>query len=169
MKGVKPIAALMLPLAFMLCAACTKVPTHNEATDRAEIHKLLTNYGATLDGRDFGGFAQLFARDGVYVAGTGDGVSGSEAGALMERVFAENALGFREPNYHVFFNEVVSFDGPDRARATSMSLYMVPGENGAPTAAMMARYRDELVREDGTWKFARREVESLMPAPPPAR
>jgi hypothetical protein len=31
---------------------------------------------------------------------------------------------------------------------------------------MMARYRDRLVREDGKWRFASRDVESLLPAPP---
>lgn len=152
--------------ALLLIAGCQQGEARDQAADRAEIHRLLVDYGSTLDARDFDGFAALFARDGVYVAGTGDGVSGPEAGALMERVFAENALGFGEPNFHLFFNEVVTFDDPDHAHASSMSLYMVPGDDGAPTPAMMARYRDSLVREDGAWKFARREVESLMPAPP---
>ena len=83
----------------------------------------------------------------------------------MRRTFAENALGFAEPNYHLFFNETVAFTGPDSARASSQSLYMVPGEDAAPRAAMMARYDDELVREDGRWKFARRVVHGQMPAP----
>jgi len=153
---------------LLLLAACQQGDARNEAADRAEIHALLTDYGTTLDARDFDGFAELFAKDGVYVAGNGEGVSGPEAGKMMKRVFAENAFGFREPNYHLFFNEVVSFDGPDRAKATSMSLYMVLGDNGAPTPALMARYTDELVREDGAWKFARRQVEGLN-APPTTR
>jgi uncharacterized protein (TIGR02246 family) len=159
----------MMPIALLLLAGCQQSEARNEAADRAEIHALLTDYGATLDARDFDGFAELFAKDGVYVAGTGEGIKGPQAGALMKRIFAENALGFREPNFHLFFNEVVTLDGPDKAHATSMSLYMVPDEKGAPAAALMARYNDELVREDGAWKFARREVQSLMPAPPPAR
>jgi len=152
---------------LLLLAGCQQGEAGSEAADRAEIHALLTAYGTTLDARDFNGFAKLFAKDGVYVAGTGVGVSGPEAGAMMERVFAENALGFAEPNYHLFFNEVVSFDDVDSASVTSMSLYMVPGDDSAPRAALMARYHDELVREDGAWKFARREVEGLLPAPRP--
>lgn len=155
-----------LPLAaLLLLAACQQGTTHSEATDRAEIHALLTAYGATIDARDFEGFSELFASDGVYVAGTGEGVNGKEAGALMRRVFEENPLGLRQPNFHLFFNEVVELDGPDAASATSLSLYMAPDEQGRPTAVLMARYRDELVRESGAWKFARREVESLLPAP----
>jgi uncharacterized protein (TIGR02246 family) len=152
--------------ATALLAACQPAqPDRGE--DRAEIHRLLVDYGRTLDARDFDGFAALFARDGVYVAG-GGGVplSGAQAGEAMRRTFAENALGFAEPNYHLFFNEIVDFTGPDSAHANSKSLYMVPGEGGAPRAAMMAEYDDELVREGGRWKFARRVVRGLMPAPP---
>ena len=154
-------------LAAGLLTACQPVaPDRSE--DRAAIHRLLVDYGRTLDARDFDGFAALFARDGVYVAGGGGGavLSGAQAGEAMRRVFAENALGFAEPNYHVFFNETVDFTGTDSATASSQSLYMVPGDDGAPRAAMMARYDDRLVREGGRWKFARRVVHGQMPAPP---
>lgn len=154
---------------LLLLAGCQQSEARDEAADRAEIHALLTDYGTTLDSRDFDGFADLFAADGVYVAGTGQEVNGIEAGATMERLFEENPLGLRQPNFHIFFNEVVRFEDADHATATSMSLYMAPDERGRPTAVMMARYKDELVREDGAWKFARREVQGLMPAPPPAR
>jgi hypothetical protein len=129
----------------------------------------LVDYGRTLDARDFGGFAALFAHDGVYVAGgpAAKPLSGQQAGEAMRRTFAENALGFAEPNYHLFFNETVDFTGPDSASARSQSLYMVPDEAGAPRAAMMASYDDELVREGGRWKFARRVVHGQMPAATP--
>ena len=159
-------AALSLARAGCLLAACQPAaPDRSE--DRAEIHRLLVDYGRTLDARDFDGFAALFARDGAYVAGGGgQALSGVEAGAAMRRTFAENALGFAEPNYHLFFNETVAFTGPDSATASSQSLYMVPGEGGEPRAAMMAQYDDQLVREGGRWKFARRTVRGQLPAPP---
>jgi len=155
-------------LATALLAACQQPAAPDRGEDRAAIHRLLVDYGRTLDARDFDGFAALFARDGIYVAGGGGGseLSGAQAGETMRRVFAENALGFAEPNYHLFFNETVDFTGPDGATASSQSLYMVPGEDGTPHAAMMARYDDELVRESGRWKFARRVVHAQMPAPP---
>ena len=157
-------------MALVLLAACQPATPErgpDRGEDRAAIHRLLVDYGRTLDARDFDGFAGLFARDGVYVAGGGggQGLSGPEAGEAMRRTFAENALGFAEPNYHVFFNETVDFTGDDSATANSQSLYMVPGDDGAPRAAMMAQYDDELVREQGRWKFARRVVRGLMPAP----
>jgi len=152
--------------AAALLAACQPADP-DRSDDRADIHALLVEYGRTLDARDFDGFAELFAHDGVYVAGVpgAEPLSGPEAGEAMRRTFADNALGFAEPNYHLFFNETVAFTGRDSATATSQSLYMVPGEDGAPRAAMMARYDDALVREGGRWKFGRRTVRGQMPAP----
>lgn len=150
----------------LLALAAPAAAQRGEAADRAAIHKLLVDYGATLDARDFDGFGRLFAKDGVYVGGGpgGEAKGGPAAAEMMRRIFSANTLGFREPNFHIFFNEVVIFDGPDEAHATSMSLYIVPDEKNAPSPALMARYRDQLVREGGAWKFARRSVESLIPA-----
>lgn len=155
-------AALMLALAT---PAAAKAP--DESAARAAIHALLVDYGATLDRRDFDGFARLFAKGGTYGAGTsGDAKGGPAIADAMRKVFAANALGFRAPNFHIFFNEIVSLDDADHAHATSMSLYMVPDAQNRPSPALMAAYDDMLVREGGSWKFARRVVKSLIPAPP---
>jgi len=140
--------------------------TTDRSEDRAAIHALLVAYGETLDARDFEGFAALFAREGAYGGGAGGaGASPAEAAEAMRRIFADNPSGLGEPNYHVFFNEVVRFDGPDAATATSKSFWVVPGEGGRPLPALMAEYTDRIVREDGQWKFARRQVRGLPPAP----
>ena len=156
----KTILGALLGSALVL-GGCSVVEERNEAADRAAIHELLVDYGRTLDSRDFDGFSALFAEGGTYGQ-----VPGEEAGEMMRQVFAENAQGFAEPNFHIFFNEVITLDGLDAAQADSMSFYMVPGEDGRPVAAMMARYTDEIVREDDVWKFKSRQVQSLMPAPP---
>jgi uncharacterized protein (TIGR02246 family) len=153
-------------LALLLAATPPAHAQRNETADRAAIHALLIAYGATLDARDFDGFARLFGDDGVYVAGGGAGAKGAAAGEMMRKVFAANAQGFREPNFHLFYNEVVTFDGPDRAHATSMSLYMVPDDKNRPVAALSARYEDALVRDHGRWRFARRIVKPIVNAPP---
>ncbi|MBO9576933.1 MAG: nuclear transport factor 2 family protein [Sphingobium sp.] len=152
-------------LILLALIAAPAAAQRNETADRAAIHKLLVDYGATLDARDFDGFGRLFAKDGVYLGGgpSGEMKGGAAAAAGMKAIFAANALGFKAPNFHIFFNEVVTFDGPDKAHATSMSLYMVPDEKNRPNAALMARYRDDLVRENSAWKFARRAVEGLIP------
>ena len=152
-------------LALLLASATPAFAQRDETADRAAIHALLIAYGATLDARDFDGFAKLFGSDGVYVAGGGTPAKGAAAGEMMRKVFATNSSGFREPNFHLFYNEVVTFDGPDRAHATSMSLYMVPDDKSRPIAAMSACYEDELVRKNGYWLFARRTVKPVTNGP----
>jgi len=138
----------------------------NEAADRAAIHALLVAYGATLDARDFDAFARLFGTDGVYVTGANPtGAHGPEAADALRKGFAANPNKRGQPNFHLFFNEVVTFDGPDRAHATSMSLWMVPDDNKHPFAALSARYEDDLVRKDGHWLFARRTVKPIVNGP----
>ena len=159
------IARLALALAACACVLPATAARPSEAADRAEIHALLIAYGRTLDARDFDGFGRLFAKDGTYGSGGGGDAKGGPAIAeTMRKIFAANALGFREPNFHIFFNEVITLDDPGHARATSMSLYMVPDAANQPHAALMASYDDDLVREDGRWKFARRTVKGLIPA-----
>jgi hypothetical protein len=85
---------------------------------------------------------------------------------MMRKVFANNTSGAKEPNFHLFYNEVVTFDGPDKAHATSMSLWMVPDDQGRPTPLMSGRYEDQLVRKNGKWLFARREVKRITNTPP---
>ncbi|MFB0613607.1 nuclear transport factor 2 family protein [Aurantiacibacter poecillastricola] len=135
-----------------------------ELRDRAEIEELLRDYGRTIDERDFDAFGRLFTPDGEYGAGPSMTVGPEAIAAGMRAIFESNALGFGEPNFHVFFNTVIDVDG-DRASATSMSFYIVPGEDGLPEIALMARYEDELVRTGNGWKFRKRSVEGLMPAP----
>ncbi len=163
MKRLTQLAAFVL----LLCGAIPATAQRNEAADRAAIHALLVAYGTTLDARDFDGFAKLFDTDGVYVTIGGTEAKGPAAGEAMRKVFAANANRNREPNFHLFYNEVVVFDGRDRAHAASMSLWMVPGaDNNRPVAALAARYEDDLVRRHGHWFIARRAVRSITNGPP---
>jgi hypothetical protein len=46
-----------------------------------------------------------------------------------------------------------------------MGAFVITGDAGRPTLLLLATYHDQFVREDGTWKFRRREVRSNIPAP----
>ena len=169
MKVLKAFFTASLFLTFAVApvsATAQEAPdAAQELRDRTAIHQLLMDYGRTIDERDFEAFGALFTSDGEY-GGAGAMTQGPEAIAEgMRSVFAANALGFGEPNFHVFFNEVIQLNG-DAATSTSMSFYIVPGENNLPKIAMMAEYEDAIVRIDGEWKFRRRQVRGLMPAPP---
>jgi uncharacterized protein (TIGR02246 family) len=148
-------------VALVVTNAAPASAQRNEGADRAAIHNLLMDYGRTLDTRDFDGFAKLFGNDGVYVAGNGGEAKGPATGEMMRRIFEANPGGARQPNFHLFFNEVIRFEGRDRARSTSMALWMVPDDSRRPVAAMAARYEDDLVRINGQWRFARRVVKAI--------
>lgn len=166
---MRALACLALAAAFV-ASGLPASAQRNEAADRAAIHALLMAYGSTLDARDFDGFGKLFGTDGVYVGGGGREAKGAAAGEMMRQVFANNQSGVGEPNFHLFYNEVVIFDGPDRAHATSMSLWMVPDkESKRPVALMSGRYEDALIRKDGKWLFARRVVKAITNGPATAK
>jgi hypothetical protein len=65
-------------------------------------------------------------------------------------------------NLHVFSNEKIDVDG---ATATSRGAFIAANAEGRPDAAIYATYRDELVVEDGAWKFKRRQIVGDIPGP----
>lgn len=165
------IAAVMAALSPAPGAQAAEAgPSYAEARlqaleDREAIRELLNAYGATLDARDFAGFQALFARDAVYEGGGGAAARGPAAiRAQLEQIMGANPLGLPTPNFHLFLNETITVAG-DRATALSKSLFVVPGASGRAEIVFLAHYDDELVREDGRWKFARRAVHGDLPAP----
>jgi uncharacterized protein (TIGR02246 family) len=118
--------------------------------DQAEIEALLLDYGRHLDNRDFAGYASLFAKDGQWIGGFGT-VAAADIKAFMEK-----AMGTQNTakNYHLLSNFVITVTG-DTATAWSRWAFVVPGQQGA-TIAQAGRYDDELVRENGRWKFKKR-------------
>jgi len=137
-----------------------------EARAQSAIRDLMHAYGRLLDARDFDGFAKLWTDDAVYIGGPGSDrlVGGPAIAGFLRDIITSNPSGVGEPNFHVFFNEEISVAG-EQARGTSMSAFVTPRATGAPAMVMLARYEDEFVRQDGTWKFRRRVVSGLLPAP----
>lgn len=132
--------------------------------DREAIRIVLRDYGRLLDERRFDEFGQLFAADGVYVAGPTTRGPKAIADALRSS-FAGNSLGLAEPNFHVLFNERITLAG-SKAIASSQSFFVAPGADGAPRVVMMASYEDELVKTPDGWRFAKRVVKgNLSPRP----
>lgn len=132
--------------------------------DRAEIEQLLLNYGRYLDARDFKGYAQLFARDGVW-----EGGMGTVQGPAAIQTFMEKAIPGPNAahNFHLLSNFVIDVQG-ETATAWSRWQFVAPGQDGRPVVAQAGRYDDALVREDGRWKFKRRVAANDLPLPRPA-
>ena len=131
--------------------------------DLAEIHQLFVDYGQHLDAGDFAAYAGLFAADGeVRLGPMGSAKGRDEIRSLMERALA----GTVGSSYHVITSPRVQIDG-DTATSEVMWTVVQRGPDGAPVVPMIGRHRDELVREEGRWRFRLRrgfvDIPSAMP------
>lgn len=131
--------------------------------DREAIRALILAYGQAHDHRDYRTFADLFASNGEWVGGLGSAKGPQAIFELMDRTIGHDPQPNGSGTYHVMTNDQIKIDG-DRASATTKWIYITPGENNTPTLVYLGRYLDEFVREDGGWKFLRREAPADIPA-----
>jgi len=131
--------------------------------DLMEIHQLFIDYGRYLDAGDFDAYASLFAADGEVLLGPMGRAQGPEnIKALMTKTLA----GSVGTSFHIVSSPAVTLDGD---RATSVVMWTVVNRDvgGQATVSMIGRHVDELVREEGRWRFRRRkgfvDIPSAMP------
>ncbi|MGZ3271069.1 MAG: nuclear transport factor 2 family protein [Croceibacterium sp.] len=134
--------------------------------DESAIRRILIEYGADLDAKDYHAYAALFAHDGVWQGGFGT----FTGPAAIEKMLVDN-LGASEPgfvnkaNFHMLTNPIIEIDG-DRAHVTSKYLFWT-STDGKPTPLLAGRYVDDFVRENGQWKIARRATWGAIPSRDP--
>jgi len=134
--------------------------------DIEAIRRLFQDYRRSLDSKDFRTYADLFAQDGEFIAGP-DGTiraKGREAiFALVDGMRGSLLTDETGDDLHAAVNDVIELDG-DRATATSTWIYLVRADGDVPEVSKIGRYIDVLTREDGSWKFLRREAPADIPA-----
>jgi len=131
--------------------------------DLEEIRELFNEYKRVLDRKDFVAYAELFATDGEFVAGALQAKGRPEIQALVEGMVG-NLLGDElGTDFHLAINPSVRLDG-DRASAEVTWAYVVRGEDGQPVLSKLGHYNDTLIKEDGRWRFLRREAPTDIPA-----
>ena len=134
--------------------------------DREAIRALWADYGRTLDARDFTAFSQLFSRDAEFVGGPGSPAKGPAAiGAFLEKAIGTNYPNSKGRNFHLYFNESIDLRGDTGTAISKGGFVMASGDNAKADFLLLATYRDQFVREDGKWKFKRREVIGEIPVP----
>lgn len=133
--------------------------------DREAIRALILAYGTAHDHRDYRTFASLFATNGEWVGGLGSAKGPEAIFELMDRTIGHNPQPNGSGTYHVLTNDQIEIDG-DHASATTKWIYITPGDDGAPKAVLLGHYDDEFIRENGEWKFLRREAPVDIPVEP---
>jgi hypothetical protein len=65
--------------------------------------------------------------------------------------------------WHLITDPQITVHG-DRATASSLWMHVRRGEDDHPLLPTLGGYTDELIREDGRWRFLSRTVSPLIPA-----
>src|SRR5262245_22090535 len=133
--------------------------------DREAIRALILAYGQAHDHRDYRTFANLFASNGEWVGGLGSAKGPEAIFALMDKTIGHDPKPNGSGTYHVMTNDQIKLEG-DRASATTKWIYLTPGADNAPKLVYLGHYDDQFVRENGQWKFLRREAPADIPSSP---
>ncbi len=134
-------------LALPACADAAPRPSLEQRVQRMEdesaIRRILIDYGAYLDGRDYAAYAGLFAKDGIWIGGFGT----FKGPAAIRKMLVDN-LGLPEPgwvnksSFHMLTNPIIEIDG-DHAHVTSKYLFWTKSADDKPTPMLAGRYVDE--------------------------
>ena len=122
------------------------------AQDIVEITQLYAAYNVAVDDGDGDAFAGCFVADGSLVA-DGNPITGTHALADFARSVPTGVPGIR----HLGANVSVAGDGAD---ASGRSYLTVVIAGAQPMVLMTGRYRDTLRREEGGWRFVRRDFQA---------
>jgi hypothetical protein len=132
---------------------------HDELLDQLGIQKLIYQYARSADELDVDGFADCFAVGGRITAPgyTGDLLSGNFAKAIIANLKLKYVSTMHNVHNHCYVIE--------GARATGVT-YCVAShierlEGQTAKFDMYIRYHDELVKEEGRWRFKERRFELL--------
>ena len=133
-----------------------------ELESRTAIAELIARYGLVMDNRDMAGMPGLFTND-VRIR-SGDGVMdcrGREAAIELFRGRFK-VLG---PSNHFTHDRIITFDANDPAHATGIVLSHAEMNRLGQPMLTAIRYHDDYRMEDGTWRFAARELHMFYYVP----
>jgi uncharacterized protein (TIGR02246 family) len=127
--------------------------------EKDAIRELLAEYCFALDEGRFDDMAALFSEDGTWDTAFGSATGRPGIVALVKSIRAR-APATAPRGIHLVANVVIALDG---ARATVRSNWTVV-QNGAdgPTVGSGGSYADQLVKQDGRWRFQLRKIDRFI-------
>jgi len=121
-------------------------------TDHEAIARVVARYCHLLDDGRWDEFADIWAEDAEFVLG-GETTRGRDA----IRASIEATQPPERRGRHLAVNVEVDVDG-DEASAVVDFMFWARDREGKAKLMFLGRYDDRLVRSDGGWRFARREI-----------
>jgi hypothetical protein len=128
--------------------------------DKAEIERVLINYGRFLDARRLADYAALFAKDGEWTGGFGTIKTPKGIQEFMEKNIGTGPN--KGGTHHLLSNFHIEVKG-DTATAWSRWAFVTGTADMKPVLSQSGHYEDSLVREAGKWKFQRRVAFTDIP------
>ena len=174
--------ALLAPMALApALPAAAAAPTVEQRLEKMEaesaIRKILIQYGAFLDAKDFVSYAGLFSKDGEWIGGFGRFKGPANIQKMLEEKLGKAEPGYiNKQSYHLMSNPIIEING-DRAHVTSKYLFVMASPDNKPVPTLAGRYVDDFIRENGKWKVLKRVTHGVIPyrngddpvlPPPPA-
>ncbi len=163
-------AGLAVCVAFSLGAAPAQADQADAIAtlqDRLAIEDLLAGYMAAIDSGDAETYASLFAEDGVLSFNGGTYTGHAEILQVMSGALGGDVPGGPPPARrlrHIISGSKITIDG-DSARVRSTWATVGGGADGPPAIGAMGYYDDTLVKRDGAWLFAKRDIVVELPIP----
>jgi hypothetical protein len=133
--------------------------------DLERIRKLFVLYKRHLDARDWRAYSLLFAREGEWIGGTGRAVGPAAIEAMLSERLGANAPPPGPTHFHLVGLPEIELDG-DRATAEVSWALITRAAGDVPELTLWGHYADQLVREEGEWRFARRVAHTDIPHRP---
>jgi uncharacterized protein (TIGR02246 family) len=122
--------------------------------DKDAIREVMAAYCHALDAGRFADVASLFADDGVWTTDYGEAKGRGEIEHLLRSIVPMKGEGPQRKHY--ITNIIIKVNGDS---AESISDYLVVRESGPDLIPVMGgTYKDKWVRQDGTWRFKRKEL-----------
>lgn len=130
--------------------------------DLAEIERLFYEYRRHLDARDMYAYSRLFTSDGEWTGRTGSAVGPDGIQAMLEANLTPNPAHPGATSWHIVSNPLIDLDGDSATASTTWALIR-RAEGDEPKVVLLGHYDDVLAREDGRWRFKRRQAHVDIP------
>jgi uncharacterized protein (TIGR02246 family) len=122
--------------------------------DKDTIREVMAAYCHALDAGRFADVADLFADDGVWTTDYGEAKGRAAIEQMLRSIVPVKGEGPQRKHY--ITNIIIKVNGDT---AESIADYLVVRESGRDLIPVMGgTYKDQWVRQDGTWRFRRKEL-----------
>jgi uncharacterized protein (TIGR02246 family) len=136
-------------------SATAKVTRMSVLEDKDTIREVMAAYCHALDSGRFAEVASLFADDAVWTTDYGEAKGPKAIEEMFRSVVPLKGEGPQRKHY--ITNIIIKVDGD---RASSISDYLVVREKGPDLIPVMGgTYKDQWIRQGGTWRFWRKELQ----------